>query len=111
VISNGLTYKCTKCIAGKVPDDDIQIYTCTMVHNTKDNTWSREKQTQDKLHSDRTKCGGTIIIKYSQMFGHTVMPQNDHICSMLDEVDSDSENCDNDDDDEYDVRNIVYGEK
>jgi hypothetical protein len=79
---DGFTYNCNKYIKGDNPGDFTQYYSCTKCYNKDDNTWKRKRQTKDKVDDGKTKCGGTLIVHYTQSSGYTFKPNREHKCNI-----------------------------
>ena len=77
---NGLTYNCTKCLIGKVPEEVTKYYSCAMVYHTCDATWKQIRQSKDKIDSDKAKCGGTLMVRYTLSEGFVVTANRKHKC-------------------------------
>jgi hypothetical protein len=78
----GFTYNCNKYTKCKISGDFTNYYSCIMVHHEDDNTWKRKRQTKDKVDDGKTKCGGTLIVHYTQLSGCTTFKLNrKHKCN------------------------------
>ena len=78
---NGLTYNCTKCLLGKIPEEVTKYYSCAMVYHKCDATWKQIRQSKDKIDSNKEKCGGTLMVRYTISEGFVVTENRKHKCS------------------------------
>ena len=78
---NGITYNCTKCTRGKLPDEFTKYYSCTMVYRECEGKWKPRRQTKDKVDSDKEKCGGTLVVHYTHSDNFVVKARTEHRCS------------------------------
>jgi len=78
---NGITYNCTKCARGKLPDEFTKYYLCTMVYHECEGKWKPRRQAKDKVDSEKTKCGGTLIVHYTHSGRIVFTGRNVHSCN------------------------------